>query len=194
MDTAKHELSEESGNGKRRLRKRGLNKSNKNSEQKEEEQEDEAEYSKLKSSICCPPNILNVLLAQTEMTEGQIHVEYMKFKNEYPTGYVGPHVLRNLCINIMSEEDCDYYVESVFKLYGERKKGWAAKLLGFREVILATESIPYLNQPDKVLRWLFRVYDPHGKGEIPIGKIEPIVVSILERINRRSEHSHHGRV
>ena len=51
-----------------------------------EEQEDEAEYSKLKSSICCPPNILNVLLAQTEMTEGQIHVEYMKFKNEYPTG------------------------------------------------------------------------------------------------------------
>ena len=82
----------------------------------------------------------------------------------------------------MNEEDCDYYVESVFKLYGERKKGmyvciyliftlsgyysiiknysnkcftlgWAAKLLGFREVILATESIPYLNQPDKVLRW-----------------------------------------
>ena len=51
-----------------------------------EEQEVEAEYSKLKSSICCPPNILNVLLAQTEMTEGQIHVEYMKFKNEYPTG------------------------------------------------------------------------------------------------------------
>ena len=35
MDTAKHELSEESGNGKRRLRKRGLNKNNKNSEQKE---------------------------------------------------------------------------------------------------------------------------------------------------------------
>ena len=34
MDTAKHELSEESGNGKRRLRKRGLNKNNKNSEQK----------------------------------------------------------------------------------------------------------------------------------------------------------------
>ena len=80
----------------------------------------------------------------------------------------------------MNEEDCDYYVESVFKLYGERKKGmsvcmyliftlgiscllkdlkkmfyigWAAKLLGFREVILATESIPYLNQPDKVLRY-----------------------------------------
>ena len=23
----------------------------------------------------------------------------------------------------MNEEDCDYYVESVFKLYGERKKG-----------------------------------------------------------------------
>ena len=39
------------------------------------------------------------------------------------SGYVGPHVLRNLCINIMNEEDCDYYVESVFKLYGERKKG-----------------------------------------------------------------------
>ena len=110
----------------------------------------------------------------------------MKFNTYLPiqkqfaiSGYVGPHVLRNLCINIMNEEDCDYYVESVFKLYGERKKGmhvclhvpnfyiiscllkkilkifcigWAAKLLGFREVILATESIPYLNQPDKVLR------------------------------------------
>ena len=34
MDTAKHDLSEESGNGKRRLRKRGLNK-NKNAEKKE---------------------------------------------------------------------------------------------------------------------------------------------------------------
>ena len=33
-DTAKHELSEESGNGKRRLRKRGLKK-NKNTDQNE---------------------------------------------------------------------------------------------------------------------------------------------------------------
>ena len=55
-------------------------------DREKQEVEAETEYSKLKSSICCPPNILNVLLAQTEMTEGQIHVEYMKFKNEYPTG------------------------------------------------------------------------------------------------------------
>ena len=54
--------------------------------EKQEIEEETDQYSKLKSSICCPPNILNVLLAQTEMTEAQIHVEYMKFKNEYPTG------------------------------------------------------------------------------------------------------------
>lgn len=130
--------------------------------------------------MACPPNILDVLLQQTDLTETQIHVEYMKFKNQYPTGYVGPHVLRNLCIDVMTEEDCDHFVNTVFKLYGQRKRGWGVKLIGFREVILATESIPYLNQPDKILRWLFRVFDSEGKGDIHIQKIEPIVVSLLE--------------
>ena len=140
----------------------------------------EAEFSKLKAVLACPPNILDVLLQQTDLTETQIHVEYMKFKNQYPTGYVGPHVLRNLCIDVMTEEDCDHFVNTVFKLYGQRKRGWGVKLIGFREVILATESIPYLNQPDKILRWLFRVFDSEGKGDIHIQKIEPIVVSLLE--------------
>ena len=135
---------------------------------------------KLKSALACPQNMVDILLLQTDLTEPQIHVEYMRFRSQYPTGYVGPHVLRNLCIDVLREEDCDYYVDSVFKLYGQKKRGWGAKLIGFREVILATECVSDLNQPNKVLRWLFRVFDAEGKGEISVRKIELIIVSILQ--------------
>ena len=67
----------------------------------------------------------------------------------------------------------------MFKLYGQRKRGWGAKLIGFREVILATEGIANLDGPEEVLKWIFRVHDPNADGEISILHIETIISSLL---------------
>ncbi len=67
----------------------------------------------------------------------------------------------------------------VFKLYGQRKRGWGVKLIGFREVLLATHNIHNLHKPDHILRWIFRIQDAEGAGEIPVSRIENIISSLL---------------
>ena len=67
----------------------------------------------------------------------------------------------------------------LFRLFGVKKRGWGAKLIGFREVLLATEGISKLSKPDEILRWIFRVYDQHAVGEISVYKIESMMNSIL---------------
>ena len=57
--------------------------------------------------------------------------------------------------------------------------GWGNRLIGFREVILATENIQTLDDPVKVLRWIFKVYDFDAKGYIPVTDIESIVQQII---------------
>ena len=135
--------------------------------------------STLKSSIACPPHLVRILEKQTGLTEPQIHVRYMTFRHQYPTGFVGPHVLRNLCLDVLNEKDCEEYVDMVFKLYGQRKRGWGAKLIGFREVVLATEGIAHLDKPEEILKWIFRVHDSNADGEIPVNRIESIISSLL---------------
>jgi hypothetical protein len=44
----------------------------------------------------------------------------MKFRLMYPTGFVGPHVLRELCLDVLSEEECERHVNTVFKLFGQQ--------------------------------------------------------------------------
>jgi len=57
--------------------------------------------------------------------------------------------------------------------------GWGSRFVGFREVMLATENINYLDDPVKVLRWIFKVYDFDAKGYIPVTDIESIVQQII---------------
>lgn len=44
----------------------------------------------------------------------------MKFRLMYPTGFVGPHVLRELCLDVLSEGECESFVNMVFKLFGQQ--------------------------------------------------------------------------
>ena len=46
-------------------------------------------------------------------------------------------------------------------------------------MILATENINNLDDPVKVLRWIFKVYDFDAKGYIPVTDIESIVQQII---------------
>ena len=47
--------------------------------------------------------------------EATIHTRYMKFRLMYPTGFVGPHVLRELCIDVLSESECENFVNMVMR-------------------------------------------------------------------------------
>ena len=57
--------------------------------------------------------------------------------------------------------------------------GWGSRLIGFREVMLATENINNLDDPVKVLRWIFKVYDFDAKGYIPVKHMESIVQQVI---------------
>lgn len=59
------------------------------------------------------------------------------------------------------------------------EKGLGAKLIGFREVILATENIHSLREPCDILQWIFRVYDSEGTGELPVRKLKDIIQQII---------------
>ena len=52
-------------------------------------------------------------------------------------------------------------------------------MIGFREVVLATEGIAHLDKPEEILKWIFRVHDSNADGEIPVNRIESIISSLL---------------
>ena len=60
-------------------------------------------------------------------------------------------------------------------------KGWGSRLIGFREVILATENIGSINEPINVLRWIFKVFDINATGFMRVVKI-PRVVRVLIKL------------
>jgi Ca2+-binding EF-hand superfamily protein len=133
----------------------------------------------LKTTIACPSHILRVILRQTDLDESTVHVRYMKFRRQYPTGFIGPSVFKELCASVLSREECDSFVDMVFLLYGRNRKGWSTRLIGFREVILATVNISNLDDPEKVLRWIFRVHDFNGTGAVPVSKLGSMIDMIL---------------
>lgn len=137
-------------------------------------------FSALKSSIACPSHHLNVLLRQTDLDESTIHLRYMKFRQQFPTGFIGPQAMVNLCSGVLGTRESEAFVERIFSLYGRNRKGWNTRLIGFREVILATENIHFLTQPEKIMRWIFKIHDYNGKGYISVYKISVIVDQILE--------------
>ena len=62
---------------------------------------------------------------------------------------------------------------------GFQKKGWGAKLIGFREVVLATENIHCLREPSDILQWVFRIYDSEAAGELQVKKLKDIILQII---------------
>ncbi|XP_040563280.1 uncharacterized protein [Lepeophtheirus salmonis] len=124
-------------------------------------------------SKTCPPNLLRVLLKQTKMDEFTIHSKYSKFKEEYPTGFIGHSQLS------LENKNEDMIVDTIFDICARNKGTWENKLIGFREVILASEMKDNIQGPKSVLQWVFRIYDVHGEGKIKCKDIPNIFQQIL---------------
>ncbi|QQP51300.1 Hypothetical protein FKW44_012622 [Caligus rogercresseyi] len=52
-------------------------------------------------------------------------------------------------------------------------------LIGFREVVLASEMKDNLRGPESILQWVFRIYDINGEGNIKCKDIPSILQQIL---------------
>ena len=77
--------------------------------------QNEGPISALKSQVACPPSLVKSLMKQTELSESQIQVRYIMFKTQYPSGYVGPNVLHEICKDVLNEQESDEFVEMVFR-------------------------------------------------------------------------------
>ena len=90
--------------------------------------------STLKSTLACPTHLLNVLFKQTNLDEATIHARYMKFRERYPTGYVGPNVFRDLCSDILGLHESNKFCDLVFGLYGRRRNANGIKNRTFKRI------------------------------------------------------------
>ena len=61
----------------------------------------------------------------------------------------------------------------------QQRRGWGAKLIGFREIILATENVHSLREPCDILQWIFRVYDSEAVGELPVKKLKDMIEQMI---------------
>ncbi len=80
--------------------------------------------STLKSSIACPSHMLKVIMKQTDLDEPTIHSRYMRFRKEFPTGFISHNALLALCNRALSKEESEVLVDAIFALYGRKRKGW----------------------------------------------------------------------
>ena len=102
--------------------------------------------STLKSTLACPTHLLNVLFKQTNLDEPSIHVRYMKFRERYPTGYIGPNVFRDLCSEILGPHESQKFCDLVFDIYGRRRNGNGTKNRTFRSNLMSYIEIDARSQ------------------------------------------------
>lgn len=60
-------------------------------------------------------------MKQTDLDEPQIHSRYIRFRKEFPAGFIGPNAVKELCANIMSEQESEAFTPIIFR-WGSVKK------------------------------------------------------------------------
>eukprot|EP00094_Tigriopus_californicus_P004002 TCALIF_03855-PA protein Name:"Protein of unknown function" AED:0.10 eAED:0.19 QI:0/0/0/0.5/1/1/2/0/220 len=138
------------------------------------------DISELKGNVACPGHFLKCLLKQTNLDESTLHLRYLKFRKVNPSGFMSLPTLKSQCIDVMDDAKKVPWVNLAFEILARDKQGWGTKMIGFREVLLMSESLHHLHQAQHFFHWVFRMHDTNAAGEIPISMFGPILEQLID--------------
>lgn len=92
--------------------------------------------------------------------------------------------LKSQCIAVVEDAKNVPWVNLAFEILARDKQGWGTKMIGFREVLLISESLHHLNRAQNFFHWVFRMHDTNAVGEIPVSMFGPILEHLIELMSK----------
>ncbi|XP_053319312.1 Kv channel-interacting protein 1 isoform X3 [Spea bombifrons] len=142
------------------------------------------------ATVCCRPEGLEQLEAQTNFTKGELQVLYRGFKNECPSGVVNedtfkqiysqffPHGENALHTNL-AHKDASMYAHYLFNAFDAAQTG----SVKFEDFVTALSTLLRGTINEK-LRWTFNLYDINKDGYINKEEMMDIVKAIYDMMGK----------
>ncbi|CAF4008433.1 unnamed protein product, partial [Rotaria sordida] len=118
------------------------------------------------------PRSLDEIMKCTRFSKSEIRLLYRSFKEECPGGNVSEERLREIYLQFFPQGNPIKYSHFLFTIMDRNHKG----TFTFDDYII-TLSVLCRGTIDEKLRWIFRLYDINGEGQLTRENITEIISS-----------------
>jgi Ca2+-binding EF-hand superfamily protein len=121
------------------------------------------------------PRSIDEIMKCTRFSKSEIRLLYRSFKQECPGGNVSEERLREIYLQFFPQGSPIKYAHYLFSVMDRNHKG----TFTFDDYIL-TLSVLCRGTLDEKLRWIFRLYDINGEGQLTRENMSEIILSFYD--------------
>ncbi|EYB80785.1 hypothetical protein Y032_0400g762 [Ancylostoma ceylanicum] len=127
------------------------------------------------------PTSLQQVVDETHFSKNEIRAIYRAFKETSPNAVINKSILREKFAELFPHGDIEHYSDLLFDTFDNDGNG----TINFQEFVKAL-SVLCRGTMDEKLDWLYKLYDPKGKGEITWHRLFYVITSMDDLMGRRA--------
>ncbi|ETN77305.1 EF hand [Necator americanus] len=118
---------------------------------------------------------------ETHFSKNEIRAIYRAFKETSPNAVINKSILREKFAELFPHGDIEHYSDLLFDTFDNDGNG----TINFQEFVKAL-SVLCRGTIDEKIDWLYKLYDPKGKGEITWHRLFYVITSMDDLMGRRA--------
>ncbi|KAJ1350426.1 hypothetical protein KIN20_006214 [Parelaphostrongylus tenuis] len=140
-------------------------------------------------------NSLEKVVEETHFSKNEVRSIYRAFKETSPNALINKAILREKFAELFPHGNIEHYSDLLFDTFDNDNNG----AINFQEFVKAL-SVLCRGTIDEKLEWLYKLYDPKGKGEITWQRLFYVITSMDDLMGKnarptptyeqRAQHAH----
>ncbi|CAB3399885.1 unnamed protein product [Caenorhabditis bovis] len=127
------------------------------------------------------PTSLQQVVDETHFSKNEVRAIYRAFKETSPNAVINKEILREKFAELFPHGDIEHYADLLFETFDNDGNG----TINFQEFVKAL-SVLCRGTIDEKLEWLYKLYDPKGKGEISWDRLFYVITSMDDLMGRKA--------
>ncbi|CAF0735025.1 unnamed protein product [Adineta steineri] len=128
------------------------------------------------------PRSLDEIVKCTRFSKSEIRLLYRSFKQDCPGGNVSEERLREIYLQLFPQGNSVKYAHYLFAVIDRNHRG----TFTFDDYIL-TLSVLCRGTIDEKLRWIFRLYDINGDGQLTRENVAEVILSLYDLLGTAAQ-------
>ncbi|KAK7483489.1 hypothetical protein BaRGS_00025288 [Batillaria attramentaria] len=126
---------------------------------------------------------MKFLVANTDLSQQEIELEFLKYKGQFPDGKVSESALKKFFEKVYPDTNPDAFASLMFKSFDTDRNG----KINFREFLLAINVLKNKDKPLKLLGWAFDICDISHGGLINKKELETVMKASYNLLGKTPE-------
>ncbi|VDM74485.1 unnamed protein product, partial [Strongylus vulgaris] len=118
---------------------------------------------------------------ETHFSKNEVRAIYRAFKETSPNAVINKSILREKFAELFPHGEIEHYSDLLFDSFDNDGNG----TINFQEFVKAL-SVLCRGTMDEKLDWLYKLYDPKGKGEITWHRVFYVITSMDDLMGRKA--------